>query len=738
MKKIKRFLTGALALALCAGLCAFPGAAKTVSSDRADNVFFYALDRGGKSVLLHVTPLSELKKLAHGQADGSDYSVSTTDNYPTTQYCEARGFTVNELVDYVKSVTTVKNAESLSFSGGDTLRLMATDSYGNYSRSWTHDQLYGVKRYYFEGLYGASGWNTGWEIAGEDNSKFGVTLDEYNSTYKDSDPYYADKRAAFAAGVETVPVLATESYSGRTTSETLVASTEPGIASYVAANGGKAAGCLKSALTDDYALRLTLPMTEADLMAAHRTAYDNFKWIYNLRLDMANAPEISSLGTVAEPVPTFSLSGNTLTIRFSCASSGAAVYYGYDGAPQTLYTGPVTVDVTGRDLTSNPVTVYAAAVKEGYDDAGVLAFKYPGMAPAFQTVYSGMAGENLTFTAAGGVSSADWNAWTGAMNFISMKTPSGSGYATLNRSNYTIDNTAKTVTFDKSLFTETGSYSFLFHATKYANKSVSVTMKKAAPALTCAGSFAFGSPVAVTFADPGYISGLSVYVTPEGGTRTLISASYLDKTVSGQVSIRAEYFSAASAAMSKAGSYTLELVNNNFSPASRTLAVTLTAGFTDVPADAWYFTYVTDLANAGVVNGVGDNRFDPDGTLTWGQAMKLLMLTTGYAEQTPTGTHWASGYMDRAVSDGLIAAGTDPDAKISRLAFCQTAAKALKLTTALKTSPFTDTDDPGVLALYEKGVINGMTAATFEPSGTLTRAQISKIIWCIRNLEAKP
>ncbi|MDR0819219.1 MAG: hypothetical protein LBN43_06580, partial [Oscillospiraceae bacterium] len=222
----KRLLSTILSAALIAGLFIVPASAKTTESAKAENVFFYAKNAEGKNVLMKVIPLGDLKEISHGQANGTNYYISSTDNYPTTQYCEARGVTVPELVNYVKSVTTVQSADKLGFSGNDTLRLMATDSYGQYNRSWTYNELYGVKRYYFEGLFNS--WNTGWEIAGEDNSKFGVSLDEYNKKYKDGDKYYEDKRAVFEGGVVTVPILATESFSGRTTTDALNASTEIG------------------------------------------------------------------------------------------------------------------------------------------------------------------------------------------------------------------------------------------------------------------------------------------------------------------------------------------------------------------------------------------------------------------------------------------------------------------------------------------------------------------------------
>lgn len=735
MKRFKRKIAAVLTFAVLLAGFAAPAAAKTASSEKADNVFFYAENAEGKSVLLKVMTLEELKKLAHGQADGNNYWFSGTDNYPAAQYCEGRGFTVNELVEYVKSKSSVNGVESIRFSGKDALKLMATDSYGNYSRSYTCEDLYGVKRYYFEGLYDEKkGWNTGWEAGGGDGSKYGLTLEEYNSVYKNNDPYYANKRSVFQNGLEMPVILAAESYSGRTAGQTLISSTEPGIASYIKANGGIAAGSLKHVITDDYVLRLCIPMTEADLMAAHRTAYDNFKWIYNMRLDMVNAPRIQSLGTVVEPVPSFSLNGDKLTVSFSCATAGASVYYGFEGAAQTLYTAPVTIDVAGRNLESDPVTVYAAAVKEGYDDAGVLMYKYPGIAPAFKTVYSGMSGESLTFSAADHVSSADWNAWTAAVNFITMKAPSESGYTAVNRTKYRINRNEKSITFDSSLFTETGSYSFVFHATKYADKRVSAVMKKAAPALSAADSFVFGQAITVRFGDTGYSDGLSVYVSDGNGKRTMISSGYLDRTQKGQASVKPEYFTANSSGISGAGVYTLEFVNNSYSPSSQTVKITLTGGYTDVPANAWYYTYVTELSESGVINGMGNGRFAPQGTVTWGQALKLLMLAAGYEEQAKTSAHWASGYLTRAAEDGLTGYSGSLDAAISRLDFCKAAAKALKAETALTVSPFADTNDTDVLALNELGIINGMADGRFAPANTLTRAEISKIIWCIQNL----
>ena len=88
-----------IGIIICSALVfwgASSGVAKTQESAGAENVFFYAADTDGKAVLLKVIPFADLKAISHGRPDGGNYAISTTDNYPTTQYCEARGLTVPE------------------------------------------------------------------------------------------------------------------------------------------------------------------------------------------------------------------------------------------------------------------------------------------------------------------------------------------------------------------------------------------------------------------------------------------------------------------------------------------------------------------------------------------------------------------------------------------------------------------------------------------------------------------
>ena len=61
--------------------------------------------------------------------------------------------------------------------------------------------------------------------------------------------------------------------------------------------------------------------------------------------------------------------------------------------------------------------------------------------------------------------------------------------------------------------------------------------------------------------------------------------------------------------------------------------VPVTASFSDVPADAWYARAVNTLASLGIINGVGDNRYEPTRTITRAEftviAMRFAHLATG-------------------------------------------------------------------------------------------------------------
>ena len=161
--------------------------------------------------------------------------------------------------------------------------------------------------------------------------------------------------------------------------------------------------------------------------------------------------------------------------------------------------------------------------------------------------------------------------------------------------------------------------------------------------------------------------------------------------------------------------------------------------FTDISTSTWCYKYVTELASANVISGYSNGTFQEKNTITYGAALKLIMLAAGYGEQAPTvkGSPF-SGYLAKAKAAGLVSGNPKLNGPITRLQIAQIAAKALKLPTAGLPSkkPFTDTNDVYVQALNAAGIIEGYFSngtSTYKPNNTLTRGQVSAIVWRMKN-----
>lgn len=158
--------------------------------------------------------------------------------------------------------------------------------------------------------------------------------------------------------------------------------------------------------------------------------------------------------------------------------------------------------------------------------------------------------------------------------------------------------------------------------------------------------------------------------------------------------------------------------------------------FKDVKASSWFGKYVIDLYNDGIINGTSATTYAPNDTLTWAAALKLLLVSNGDLKAADaTGADWSKNVIAKAAELGLVAADLDGAKAISRLEFCQVAAKLNKLAESKTESKFTDCTDGYVMALVDAKVINGMTETTFEPAASLTRAQIAKIIYQLNLIE---
>lgn len=107
-----------------------------------------------------------------------------------------------------------------------------------------------------------------------------------------------------------------------------------------------------------------------------------------------------------------------------------------------------------------------------------------------------------------------------------------------------------------------------------------------------------------------------------------------------------------------------------------------TSKFSDVATTRWSAGYIEYCANLGIINGVGDGKFAPEGTLTTAAFTKLLLCALGYKADVEgfTGASWAINVAALAVTAGVY----DEDiaisatANITRAQACQLALLTLQ------------------------------------------------------------
>lgn len=200
------------------------------------------------------------------------------------------------------------------------------------------------------------------------------------------------------------------------------------------------------------------------------------------------------------------------------------------------------------------------------------------------------------------------------------------------------------------------------------------------------------------------------------------------------------------------GSFT---VTGSAGRASRWEQINVSA-FSDVSASKWYadaIDYVTSAAGGNVMNGVGDGLFSPDGTTTRGQLVTVLYNFDGKPAVSAAApfTDVASGRyytapIAWAYENGIVNGVTDttfhPDGNITREQFAAilyrySAYKKYDTAAGADLSVFPDAGDASSYArtalswANAEGLITGTYAGgqtLLDPKGNATRAQMAQIM----------
>jgi hypothetical protein len=176
--------------------------------------------------------------------------------------------------------------------------------------------------------------------------------------------------------------------------------------------------------------------------------------------------------------------------------------------------------------------------------------------------------------------------------------------------------------------------------------------------------------------------------------------------------------------------------------------------FSDVKAGAWYENAVDFAAARGIVTGTGNGNYSPDGKLTRGQLLVMLMRAYGIEPDTnlsgnftDAGNTYYTGYLAAAkrlgITDGLGNNLYAPDKQITRQEMFTLLYNTLKVIGQLpegtgKTSEaLAGYSDAGSVASWAKdasgaladaGVVSGSNGK-LSPKNTTTRAEMAQVLY---------
>lgn len=171
-----------------------------------------------------------------------------------------------------------------------------------------------------------------------------------------------------------------------------------------------------------------------------------------------------------------------------------------------------------------------------------------------------------------------------------------------------------------------------------------------------------------------------------------------------------------------------------------------TTRFSDVKEDAWYYDAVEYMASKGIVNGVGDGKFDPNSNITYAQFCQIVARTVGMMTGEQNG-YWAYQAIESCIDAGIIndlgeINGTNYNVPMTREASVAGVYRSYihgsdftgEMTITSNDIPdyndISDTFKDDIVAAYNIGVTSGVDESrTFLPQSILTRAQVCQMIY---------
>lgn len=174
--------------------------------------------------------------------------------------------------------------------------------------------------------------------------------------------------------------------------------------------------------------------------------------------------------------------------------------------------------------------------------------------------------------------------------------------------------------------------------------------------------------------------------------------------------------------------------------------------FNDIHSSDWYYNSVKNAYEFDLINGKGESKFDPDGKLTWSEAIKLsatinAIYQNGNADIIPDadGDVWYAPFADYLKNEGILGNSDVPyDSAITRYDFANLFAKTLpendlKAINRIDDNAIPDVKydtalDKNIYKLYRAGILTGSDKlGTFNPSTNIKRSEVATIVMRMAN-----
>ena len=168
--------------------------------------------------------------------------------------------------------------------------------------------------------------------------------------------------------------------------------------------------------------------------------------------------------------------------------------------------------------------------------------------------------------------------------------------------------------------------------------------------------------------------------------------------------------------------------------------------FTDNNASNWYYPSVVSAYEYGLMDGIGNNLFSPNGNITIAQAIAIavrincIYFDGGIPEfETDVENTWYDAYVQSGFRRNIIESSyPNYNASARRAQFAEILSKSINPLDfeeinwiddgAISDVPMNADYANAVYMLYRAGVLTGDDAGNFNPNSTITRAEAAAII----------